>query len=74
VEEAENDRDSLRFVPVKDVSRIVLDEVHRTEMNFEQVIEANALAIIGKGSIDFPEFFRVWRRTAMLAGCWSNRI
>ena len=31
-------------------------------MNFEQAIEAKAFTIIGEGSINFPEFFRVLAR------------
>jgi inosose dehydratase len=57
--EAEKYRDILRFVHIKDVDERVLAEVRRTEMNFEQAIEANAFTIIGQGSIDFPEFLRV---------------
>jgi len=61
-EEAEKYRDILRFVHIKDVNETVIAEVRRTEMNFEQAIEANAFTIIGQGSIDFPQFFRVLKK------------
>ena len=44
---------------IKDVNESVLDEVRRKGLNFEQAIELNAFTIIGQGSIDFKEFFRV---------------
>jgi inosose dehydratase len=58
-EEAEKYRDILRFVHIKDVNETVLAEARRQELNFEQAIELNAFTIIGEGSIDFKEFFRV---------------
>jgi inosose dehydratase len=58
-EEAEKYRHILRFVHIKDVNESVLAEVRRKAMTFEQAIEANAFTVIGQGSIDFPEFFRV---------------
>jgi inosose dehydratase len=61
-EEAEKYRDILRFVHIKDVDEKVIAEASRTEMNFEQAIEANAFTIIGQGSIDFPQFFRVLQK------------
>jgi inosose dehydratase len=57
--EAEKYHEILRLVHIKDVDKKVLAEVHRKKMNFEQAIEANAFTIIGRGSIDFPDFFRV---------------
>ncbi len=57
--EAEKFRDILRFVHIKDVDPVVLAEVRRKEMTFEQAVEAKVFTIIGEGSIDFPEFFRV---------------
>jgi inosose dehydratase len=58
-EEAEKYRDILRFVHIKDVNETVLAEARRKELNFEQAIEIDAFTIIGQGSIDFKEFFRV---------------
>jgi sugar phosphate isomerase/epimerase len=40
----------------------VLKEARAKKMNFEQAVEAKAFTIIGEGSIDFPEFFRVLAR------------
>jgi inosose dehydratase len=59
VAEAEKYRAILRFVHLKDVDNKVLAEVLRQKMNFEQAVEARTFTIIGKGSIDFPAFFRV---------------
>jgi len=59
IAEAKKYRDLLRFVHIKDVDQVVLAEVRRKEMNFEQAVEARVFTIIGEGSIDFPEFFRV---------------
>jgi inosose dehydratase len=62
IAEAEKYRDILRFVHIKDVDQAVLKEARQKEMNFEQAIEAKAFTVIGEGSIDFPEFFRVLAR------------
>lgn len=62
IAEAEKYRDILRFVHIKDVDPAVLKEARQKEMNFEQAIEAKAFTVIGEGSIDFPEFFRVLAR------------
>ncbi len=62
IAEAEKYRDILRFVHIKDVDPVVLAEVRRKQMNFEQAVEAKAFTVIGEGSIDFPEFFRVLAR------------
>jgi inosose dehydratase len=59
VAEAEKYRNILRLVHLKDVDDRVLARVLREKMNFEQAVEAKAFTIIGKGSIDFPAFFRV---------------
>jgi inosose dehydratase len=62
VAEAEKYRDILRFVHIKDVNEVVLAEVRRKKMNFEQAVEANTFTIIGNGSIDFPSFFEVLQK------------
>jgi inosose dehydratase len=62
VAEAEKYRSILRFVHVKDVDANVIDEVRRSQMNFEQAIAAHAFTIIGQGSVDFPAFFAAMRR------------
>ena len=59
VAEAEKYRNILRLVHLKDLDDRVLDRVLSEKMNFEQAVEAKAFTIIGKGSIDFPAFFRV---------------
>lgn len=59
VAEAEKYQNILRLVHLKDVDDRVLARVLREKMNFEQAVEAKAFTIIGKGSIDFPAFFRV---------------
>lgn len=59
IAEAEKYRDILRFVHIKDVDQKVLTEAREKKMTFEQAIEIHAFTIIGQGSIDFPEFFRV---------------
>jgi sugar phosphate isomerase/epimerase len=41
------------------VDNKILAQVLRQKMNFEQAVEAKTFTIIGKGSIDFPAFFRV---------------
>jgi len=49
-------------------------EARRKELNFEQAIELNAFTIIGQGSIDFKEFFRVLEKTLFwLAGGRTGR-
>ena len=60
--EADKYRDILRLVHIKDIDESILTEIRRTEMNFEQAVEAHAFTIIGRGSIDFPQFFRTLAR------------
>ena len=59
IAEAEKFRSVLRFVHIKDVNAKVLEESRRKKLTFEQAIEEKVFTIIGKGSIDFPAFFRV---------------
>jgi inosose dehydratase len=59
IAEAEKYRDLLRFVHIKDISLKALAEAREKKMTFEQAIEINVFTIIGQGSINFPEFFRV---------------
>jgi inosose dehydratase len=59
IAEADKFRSVLRFVHIKDVDAKVLDEARRCKLTFEQAIEEKAFTIIGRGSIDFPAFFRV---------------
>ena len=57
--EAEKFKSVLRFVHIKDVDAKVLDEARRKKLTFDQAIEEKVFTIIGKGSIDFPAFFRL---------------
>jgi inosose dehydratase len=59
VAEAEKFRDILRFVHIKDVNSKVLAESRQKRLTFDQSIEDKVFTIIGDGSINFPEFFRV---------------
>jgi inosose dehydratase len=59
VAEAEKYRNVLRFVHIKDVDAQVLAQARRKKLTFDQAIEEKVFTIIGQGSIDFPEFFRV---------------
>ncbi|HTS38667.1 MAG TPA: TIM barrel protein [Candidatus Solibacter sp.] len=58
VHEAEKYKDKLRLVHIKDCNAAVLEEARRHKWTFEQAIENKVFTIIGKGDIDFPEFFR----------------
>ncbi len=60
--EAKKYREILRFIHIKDVDASVMQEVRRSDMNFEQAIEANAFTIIGQGSVDFPALFAVLQK------------
>jgi len=59
VEEAKKYRDILRLVHLKDVDAKVLEQSRRKGLTFDQSIEEKVFTIIGRGSINFPEFFRV---------------
>ena len=58
VTEAEKYKDKLRFVHVKDCNTKILALARRNKWTFEEAIEHKVFTIIGKGAIDFPEFFR----------------
>ena len=59
IAEADKFRSVLRFVHIKDVDAKVLEESRRKKLTFEEAIEDKVFTIIGKGSIDFPAFFRL---------------
>ena len=59
VAEADKFKSVLRFVHIKDVDAKVLEQARRKKLTFEQAIEEKVFTIIGKGSIDFPAFFRL---------------
>jgi inosose dehydratase len=58
VKEAEKYKNKLRFVHIKDCSLKVLEEARKKKWTFEDAIEHKVFTVIGKGSIDFPAFFR----------------
>ena len=58
IAEAEKFRSVLRFVHIKDVDDKILEESRRKRLTFEEAIEDKVFTVIGKGSIDFPAFFR----------------
>ena len=58
IAEAEKFRSVLRFVHIKDCDAKILEESRRKKLTFEEAIEDKVFTIIGKGSIDFPAFFR----------------
>jgi inosose dehydratase len=62
VAEAEKYRGILRFIHIKDCDANVLEEARRKEHTFDQAIEEKVFTIIGRGSIDFPAFFRVLQK------------
>ena len=57
--EAEKYRGILRYVHVKDISDKILAASRRQALTFDQAIEEKVFTIIGHGSINFPQFFRV---------------
>jgi len=59
VAEADKFKGVLRFIHIKDVDNKVLESARRKKLTFDQAIEEKAFTIIGKGSIDFPAFFRL---------------
>jgi len=59
VVEADKFKSVLRFIHIKDIDNKSLEVARRKKMTFEQAIEEKAFTIIGKGSIDFPAFFRL---------------
>jgi inosose dehydratase len=59
VAEADKFKSVLRFVHIKDCDAKVLEEARRKKLTFDQAIEEKVFTIIGKGSIDFPAFFRL---------------
>ena len=49
----------MRFIHIKDVDAKVREESRRKKHTFEEAIEEKVFTVIGKGSIDFPGFFRL---------------
>jgi len=59
IAEADKFRSVLRFIHIKDVDAKVLEQSRRKKHTFEEAIEEKVFTVIGKGSIDFPGFFRL---------------
>jgi len=59
IAEADKFRSVLRFIHIKDVDAEVLEQSRRKKHTFEEAIEEKVFTVIGKGSIDFPGFFRL---------------
>ena len=59
VREADKYRSILRLVHIKDCDEKLLAEARRKELTFDQAIEEKVFTIIGRGSVDFPAFFRM---------------
>jgi inosose dehydratase len=58
VKEAEKYKHKLRFVHAKDCDTKILELARKNKWTFEEAIEHKVFTIIGKGTIDFPAFFR----------------
>lgn len=59
IREAERYRDILRLVHIKDVNQEVLADARRRNLTFDGAIAEKVFTIIGEGSINFLDFFRV---------------
>ena len=59
VAEADKFKSVLRFVHIKDCDAKVLQEARRKKLMFDQAIEEKVFTVIGKGSINFPTFFKL---------------
>jgi inosose dehydratase len=62
VAEAEKYKNILRLVHIKDCDEKLLLDARCKNLTFDQAIEEKVFSIIGRGSIDFPGFFRVLER------------
>src|SRR5215472_12056182 len=58
VKEAEKYKNKLRFVHIKDCNSTVLEEARKNHWTFDEAIEHKVFTVIGKGNIDFSDFFR----------------
>jgi inosose dehydratase len=66
---AEQYKDILRYIHIKDIDVPVLEGVHRSGLNFDQAIEAGVFSQIGEGGIDFPGFFRTLEKNRYQGWC-----
>lgn len=58
VSEAEKYKSLLRYVHIKDINSSVLKEAREKKFNFDQAVGAGVFSQVGRGSVDFPAFFR----------------
>jgi inosose dehydratase len=56
--EAQKYRNKLRFIHLKDCDSRVLETARARMWTFEEAIEHKVFTILGKGAVDFPEFFQ----------------
>jgi len=57
--EADKFKSVLRLVHIKDLDKRILEQARKKKSTFEEAIKGRIFTIVGEGSIDFPEFFRV---------------
>lgn len=62
ITEAAKFAEVLRFVHIKDLDRQILDQARRKKLTFDEAIAAEIFTTVGKGSVDFPGFFRVLQK------------
>jgi inosose dehydratase len=58
VEEADKYKGILRYLHIKDVDRVVLEDCRRRALDFNQAVEVGVFTPVGGGCLDFPAFFR----------------
>ena len=58
LDEARKYRSLLRYVHIKDIDAPTLGKVRREALDFPQAIAAGVFSQVGRGCIDFTEFFR----------------
>lgn len=58
VREAERYKRLLRYVHIKDIDAAALQNARTNKLDFAHAVAAGVFSEVGKGSIDFPAFFR----------------
>ena len=69
IREADKYKSLLRYIHIKDIDRMILDECKRKEMDFNQAVEAGVFTQIGRGCLDFSAFFRCAARNGYSGWC-----
>ena len=69
IQEADKYKGLLRYIHVKDIDRVILDECKRKELDFNQAVEAGVFTQIGRGCLDFSGFFRGAARNGYSGWC-----